>query len=149
MKNSVSLSLPQSEMVRGYEVKRLPLGAYLSAMEALRTAPKAILEACFPGESVEQALDALRCIDARMLGELILRAMDVVPGEAIRLIEALTGVPQVALLGDPAIGLDGAVELMEAFWRLNGIENFTRAVRKLAASAGMAQRIRTATGSKG
>jgi hypothetical protein len=75
--------------------------------------------------------------------QLVLLAMDVVPDEAIRLLSILTGVPEDAIFADPAIGLDGAAELAEAFWRLNGMENFTAAAARLAANI---RRMREKTG---
>jgi hypothetical protein len=42
-KSSAALSVKMSETVRGYEVKRLPLGEYLRAMEALRDMPQTVM----------------------------------------------------------------------------------------------------------
>ena len=133
-RDSAALSLKESEMVRGYEIRRLPLGEYLRALDALRQAPRTLLAACFPGEDAAQVLAHLAKIDADGLGELMLRAMAVVPGEAVRLIAQLTGVPEEKLLGDPQIGLDGVAQMMEAFWRINGLGNFTQAARRAAAA---------------
>ena len=84
------------------------------------------------GRQVDAAL--ITQIDADGLSELLLRAMAVVPGEAVRLIAQLTGVPEEKLLGDPQIGLDGVAQMLEAFWRINGLGNFTQAVRRAAAA---------------
>lgn len=132
--DSAALSLRQSETVRGYEIRRLPLGEYLRALDAMRNAPKALFAACFPGEDAAQVLTRLSHIDADGLGELLLRAMTVVPGEAVRLVGVLTGVPEERLLGDPQIGLDGMAQMLEAFWRINGLGNFTQAARRAAAA---------------
>ena len=132
--DSAALSLRQSETVRGYEIRRLPLGESLRALDALRGAPRTLLAAFFPGEDAAQVLAHLAHIDADGLGELMLRAMAVVPGEAVRLIAQLTGVPEEKLLGDPQIGLDGVAQIMEAFWRINGLGNFTQAARRAAAA---------------
>lgn len=142
-KSSAALSVKMSETVRGYEVKRLPLGEYLRAMEALRDMPQTVMRVCFPEMDGAQMLQSLTRIDAKELAQLVLRAMDVVPDEAIRLLSILTGVPEDAIFADPAIGLDGAAELAEAFWRLNGMENFTAAAARLAANI---RRMREKTG---
>jgi len=145
-KNSAALSVKCSETVRGYEVKRLPLGEYLRVMEAIREMPETVMKVCFPQMDAMQMLGRLRGIDAQGLNEIMLRAMDVVPDEAIKLIGLLTGIPADTLYADPAIGLDGAAELLEAFWRLNGMENFMRAAGRLAAKL---KEIREKTGFKG
>lgn len=144
-KNSAALSVKCSEMVRGYEVRRLPLGEYLRVMEALREAPGTVMKVCFPELDAMQMLNRLREIDAQGLTQIMLRALDAVPDEAIRLLGLMTGIPADALYADPAIGLDGAAELLEAFWRLNGIENFMRAAGRLAAKL---KEIREKTGSR-
>ena len=132
-RNSARLSTLQAEMVRGYEVRRLPLGAYLQAADALSEMPQTLLKACFPGKTMAQALAQLQAADNGEIVELISRALKAAPFEAVHVLSLLTGVPQDALLGDPAIGLDGAAEMAEAFWRLNGIENFMQAAGRLAA----------------
>lgn len=145
-KNSAALSVKCSETVRGYEVKRLPLGEYLRVMEALREAPGTVMKVCFPEMDAMQMLGKLTSMDAQGLTEVMLRALDVVPDEAIKLLSLLTGIPADALYADPAIGLDGAAEMLEAFWRLNGIENFIRAAGRMGARL---REIRAKTGCKG
>lgn len=145
-RSSAALSVKCSEMVRGYEVKRLPLGEYLRVMEALREAPATVMKVCFPQMDMAQMLERLKGIDAKGLTELVLRAMDVVPDEAIKLISLISGIPADALYADPAIGLDGTAEILEAAWRLNGVENFTQAAGRMAAKL---QELGRTTGSRG
>ena len=144
--NSAALSVKCSEKVRGYEIKRLPLGEYLRVMEALREAPGTAMKVCFPEMDAMQMFERLRSIDTQELTRIMLRALDVVPDEAIKLLSLLTGIPADALYADPAIGLDGAAEMLEAFWRLNGIENFIRAAGRMGARL---QEIKAKTGSRG
>lgn len=133
MKTSVQLSVEKGKIVRGYEVKRLPLGDYLRALDAVKKMPERVLAACFPEMEPDAVLQALKKIDKAMLNVLFMRMMEVVPGEAIALLSVLTGVPEEALRSDPAIGLDGAAEMLEAFMEINGIENFMHAAERIAA----------------
>ena len=139
-KNSVELSLRRSETVRGYEIRRLPLGEYLAVAQMLRDLPQKLLAACFPEGTLSDALGALRTADAEKLLGLLANAMQVMPQETLRLVSGLTGVPDTALLSDPDIGLDGAAEMLLAFWRLNNMENFIRAAAQMAAGV---KRIKT------
>lgn len=132
-KNSAALSVKNSETVRGYEIRRLPLGEYLRVLEALREMPHTVMRVCFPDMDAAGLLQMLKGIDAQGLTAMLLQLLDVVPDEAVKLLSLLTGVPEDALYADPVIGLDGAAQMMEAFWRLNGIENFMQAARRLAA----------------
>lgn len=145
-KTSSQLSIQSEKLVRGYAVKRLPLGEYLRALDALREAPETVLGAVFPGMEAMDVLALLRKIDKNALSGLMLNAMTVIPSEAVKLLSVLTGVPMDALMNDPQIGLDGAAEMLEAFWELNGIENFIRAAERMAAQV---KQLRAKTGSKG
>lgn len=131
MRSTVELSLPQSRTVRGYEMRRLPIGAFLRALDALEHAPDTLMAACFPGMSAAQAWAQLRTLDAQALLGALMRAAAAAPREAVRLISALTGAPEEALIEDPAVGLDGLAEMLLALWELNRMENFIKAARAL------------------
>lgn len=136
----VELSLPRSQNVRGYEIRRLPLGKYLQAMEMLRHTPERMLRACFPGMSTEAALGELRRIDAQMLLNLMSNGAGALCQELARLMAVTMDIDEQALLADENVGLDGLMEMVEAFWTLNRMENFIGAVRALAAQAMAAAR---------
>ena len=54
-KSSAALSVRLSETVRGYEVKRLPLGEYLQELEALRGMPVLHTDVCGK-EAMQEAI---------------------------------------------------------------------------------------------
>lgn len=145
-KTSTKLSTQTGRMVRGHEVRRLPLGEYLRAIDAVREMPESVMKACFPGLDAEGILRYLRAMDKNTLMALVVRMLGIVPHEAVRLLAILTGIDEETLLTDPAIGLDGAAEMVEAFWELNGIENFMQAAERMAAKV---KAIRAMVGSKG
>lgn len=147
--DSVTLSLPQSRKVRGYQVRRLPLGEFLKAMEALQNAPGEALEAVFPELGLEGMLGLLKTADSRMLGALLAKAMTTLPRQALALVAALTLIPAEQLLDDPAIGLDGLVEMAEAWMEVNRIENFMQAAARLMQKVRAAARAEGPTGSSG
>lgn len=133
--------------VRGYEIERLPLGGYLKAVEAMRSMPAEIMTACYPGMTVAEVLTSLKTIDRDTLSELIIRLISVLPEKAIALIALLTGIEEDKLLEDTQIGLDGACELVEAFFTLNGIENFIKATSRIGKRLGEAGKDKANTGS--
>ena len=130
-KDSIGLSLPQSVTVRGYEIKRAPLGAYLQALKQLQSFPKEVTAALFPGQNADQVLVALKHLNSDALLALVARALTVVPDRALALVAKLAGIPLNRLTNDANIGLDGLMEIVTAWMELNGIENFTRAARQL------------------
>lgn len=132
-KSKVALSIPHSRKVRGYVIRRMPLGAYITAMQKLQDFPQQALELLFPGMKLDAVLAKFKTIDTEMLGELAVRAVSVLPKQAAALVSALTEIPEESLLNDPAIGLDGLLEIVTAWIEENNIKNFISAARDLVA----------------
>ena len=130
-----NLSLPQCRRVRGYEIKRMPIGAYIAALEQMQNFPAEAMAAVFPGMNADAILGQLKTIDTAMIGQIAVRAFSALPKHASTLVSALTGIPEDKLLNDPGIGLDGLVEIVDAWLEVNNIENFIGAARSLMAKA--------------
>ena len=139
-KNTVKLSLPESREVRGYEICRMPLGPMLGAIEKIQGLPGDLMTACFPGMDPKQILTQLKGFNAQMLLTIFGQALTVAPKHLIKVFSGLCGIPEKAFLTDPAIGLDGILEMVSAWIEVNGIENFLQAARplmeKIKAAAG-------------
>jgi len=129
--NAIDLSLPKSITVRGYEIRRMPLGKYLQAIRLLETFPRETAEALVPDGNLADVLDALKTLDRATLIDLALKAVSVVPVQAVALIAALTDIPQERLLYDEAIGADGLMEILDAWLTLNNMENFLLAAHRV------------------
>lgn len=132
-KPSKNISLPQEVKVRGYAVRRMPIGAYVKAIESLNTQKitNDLLAALFPGMDANAIFKYLKTIDTAKLGDLVMRAFAVVPKYVAILLSGLTGISEDSLMDDPAIGLDGLMELIAAWIEVNNIENFMTAARRL------------------
>lgn len=128
--NSVKLSIPKSKIVCGYEIRKLHLGAYLSALEALNDLPRELIAACFL-ESNGDILKGLADLDGDKLIEMVTRALSVIPSFAVELIARLIEADAEALKNDRRVGLNGLVEMMIAWIEVNDFENFLSAVRLL------------------
>jgi len=70
-KDKAKLSLPESRTVCGYEIKKMPIGAYLRAAERLGSLPEGLISACFPGKSPAEVLDSLTQIAKDGLANII------------------------------------------------------------------------------
>lgn len=134
-KNSATLSLPKSRTVRGYEIRKMPIGAFLEACSLLEELPGTALRLLFPEKKEGDILAELAGLDKDKLQELFLRALTVLPGEMVRLFARLSGVEEQALLEDARIGLDGLGEMAEAWLEVNGIENFIKTMGALGKRA--------------
>ena len=75
-KDKSSLSLGQSVRVCGVEIKKMPLGAYLRALDKLRNLPEDFISQCFPGKTMQEVLDSLSGIDENGVIGLITTVMD-------------------------------------------------------------------------
>ena len=60
MKNSVNMSIPTFRKVRGYEIKRMPIGQFLVATRMLGELPGALISALFP--DADNALEQLKSL---------------------------------------------------------------------------------------
>lgn len=126
---SVELSLPRSRTVRGYVIRRMPIGQFLKAAQLLQEAPEDLLDRLFPGQG--DALGRLRALTPSGWQALALRAAAVVPDYAVRLFAQLSGLDERRLRDDPAVGLDGLAEMALAWMEVNGVENFINAAGAL------------------
>ncbi|HNX63135.1 MAG TPA: hypothetical protein PKN45_10885 [Candidatus Limiplasma sp.] len=128
MLNSIRLSIPKDKKVRGYVVKRMPLGAYLKALEALQDFPQEIAMKLIPNcTGIDQVLVYFKTITKNSLVTMIVGLMSVVPEKFIELVSQLTEIPYDSMIDDPNIGLDGLAEIVAAWLEVNGTENFLRA----------------------
>ena len=126
---SVDLSLPRPRMVRGYEIGRMPIGRFLRAAQRIDGLPQEVLARLFPDS--QDAVRALASLDRAGLIGLCARALTVLPDEAVRVFAELAGLDEQALRDDPGVGLDGLLEMIEAWLEVNNLENFIRAARAL------------------
>jgi len=150
-KNTVRLSIPKTKDVRGYTLKKMPLGPMLDAIEGLQELPGDLFKVCFPGMDAGEMLKQLKTFDADMLTMMLGNALTIAPKHIVKIFAKLSGIPDEQLLEDPEIGFDGLAEMMAAWLEVNGIENFITAARVLAAKvkAAAGSFRRQTTGSKG
>jgi len=130
-RDAVTLSLPREKIVRGYTIRRMPIGQFLLALQALRDMPGELLDTLLPGLSPKTMLSRLKALTAQELKEMAIRGLTVLPGYGVSLLARLFGIEEGDLLRDEMIGLDGLMEMLDAWMDLNGIENFIRAAGAL------------------
>ncbi len=143
IRDAASLSLPREKTIRGYTIRRMPIGQFLCAMETLREMPGEVLDTLLPGLTPQTLVSRFRTLTAAELKTAAIRLLTVLPGYAVSLTARLTGIRESDLLSDELLGLDGLMELVDGWMELNGIENFIRAagalrdkVRSLTTPAG-------------
>lgn len=119
--SNIALSIPKNKRVCGIEIKKMPLGAYLRALEKIKTFPADFMDICFPGLGLNDILDKLITLDKDSLQPLILAIFSNGPRYFISFVSELTGIDEKELLEDEAIGLDGFIEIINTFIEVNDL----------------------------
>lgn len=132
-----TLSLGASKTVCGYEIKKMPLGAYLRAAERLQNLPSDFLEACFPGKTLEAVLDELTKADESTITNLITRLITTLPQYLFAVISELSGIPPDTLENDSNIGFDGLVEIINAVIEVNRLGEAVSGLKGLTKKVGL------------
>ena len=130
-RDAVTLSLPREKNVRGYTIRRMPIGQFLTALQTLRELPGEMLDTLLPGLTPKTMLSRFKGLTVEEMKEMAVRLVTVLPGYGISLLSRLMGVEEGDLLRDEMIGLDGLMEMLESWMELNGIENFIKAAGAL------------------
>ena len=146
IKDLFRTSIPKTKNVHGIEIKKLPLGAYLNAIDSIKNLPELLLSKSFPGLTADQVLNKFKKMDQDMLIEVAGNLLVAVPEQALRFITVLLDVEYERLRDDPDIGLNGIKDIMIEFWKINDLKSFfSDAWRALQNSSLMKQ---MSTGSK-
>jgi len=117
------LSLGQSVRVLGYEIRKMPLGAYLKALRTVEALPSRLLDACFPGLDAGGVMRELLKLDSAMLRRVCADAAANIPEYLIGVVAELSGVPRERLKEDENIGLDGLLRIVNAVIEVNRLED--------------------------
>ncbi len=125
------LSLAQSKKVCGYTIKKMPIGAYLSALEKLRGLPTELMDSVFPGMDVFGVVARLSRITNRELENLLDGLLVIAPAYLLEFIAELTGIPVERLRDDENVGAAGLVDIVNAFIEVNGLGKLRAGVMEI------------------
>ena len=118
-KGYIGLSVGKSKKVCGYEIKKMPIGAYLRALEKVNNLPTDFMEKFFPGKSLDDLLKELSEIDKDGVQALVTAVFVAAPKYILGLISELSGIDEAELEGNPDIGLDGLIEIVTTVIEVN------------------------------
>ena len=133
MAGKEALSLGKSKEVYGYKIKKMPLGAYLRAMERLEGLPGDFMETCFPGMTMQNIFNRLKSMDDSAFSLLLAGVLRSAPKYVVGLASELFGIEEEKLTDDENIGLDGLADMAVAFAEVNGLGKLPGTVRGLVA----------------
>ena len=102
-RDAVSLSLPREKTIRGYSIRRMPIGQFLTALQTLRELPGEVLDTLLPGLTPKTMLSRIKGLTVEEMKEMAVRLVTVLPGYGISLLARLMGVEEGDLLRDEMI----------------------------------------------
>ena len=129
---SLNVSIPDTRVLHGVTIKRLPVGKYVKVMKVLENIPKEILTTLYPNLSFESAFSGLLKADADSTVDFILDFIVKIPERAMRLLSELLDI-DISLLLDTEAGLTltELAEIIAAFVNMNDMTGFFKVVRRL------------------
>ncbi len=139
-KKTAGLSLTTSAKVHGYEIKRAPVGKFISALQLLESVPLDLVKTVFATADLGSVLKNLKNIGQNELIALIIKAVGVLPEKCIEIFATLADLDKETLLNDDNLGLSGLMDLMTKWVEINGIVNFMQGAASLIDSAKQAKR---------
>ena len=114
-----ALSLPAEMDVHGIKIRKMPIGAYVDALQKVQELPTDFLAACFPDKTLQEIIDEFSKLDEGGLISLLMTLISTAPRYVVKVIAELCDVDEAVLWNDPEIGIDGLVNIVTAFIEVN------------------------------
>jgi len=122
--DKAGLSVPRSRRVCGYEIRKMPIGKYLAAINEISAFPDEFIGTCFPDMEFKEIVDRVAAFDEKMLRVCVANAFTNAPRFAVEFVARLTDIEPERLLNDENIGLDGLADIVNAFIEVNDLGKF-------------------------
>lgn len=118
---STSMSLPKSKTVHGIEVKKVPIGIYLTALRELEELPEQIISELFPGKTISDVIADLVTLTADKMVKLLIRALIIAPEYIIGALAVILGVDKALIA---KLTPNEIWDVGEAYWKMNDMTDF-------------------------
>lgn len=115
-------SVPTKSIIHGIEIKKLPIGKYLDAVNSIKDLPEILLKNNFPGLNTEDILKKFKKIDEQMLFELLGSMLVTIPEQTLRFVATLIDVPYEKLRNE--ITPNELKDILKEFWKVNDMSSF-------------------------
>ena len=122
-------SLGHEKEVHGVKVKKLHIGAFITAMEEIGNLPVLMLEKLFPDKSSAEALYAVRFMNREDMLKVICKALTILPREFMKFISSLLDEDAEKL--SEQLTPSQMLDVLTEFWEMNEIENFIKKAKAL------------------
>ncbi len=112
----------------------MPIGAYLRAMDLISNLPGDVLSHAFPGMGFKETLKQLQAFDEQAFKALFAGVFKKAPEYILSVVAELTGIPEQELFENEEIGLDGLIEIIDGFRKVNRLGECMKAGAELLKS---------------
>jgi hypothetical protein len=116
------MSLPKSKTVHGVEIKKVPVGKYLSAMRELEELPGRIINSLFPGKSLDEILASFSGATDDTVINLAITLLRVAPEHAIEALAVILSLDAEVIKNN--LTPKELSDVVKAFWELNDMTDF-------------------------
>lgn len=119
---SVKVTLPETKMVHGVEIKKVPVGRYINALKKQEELPAVILDTCFPGKSIDEIAAMFMSADRDTIIYVAGRLLASAPELAVSILCEIIGLDY-----EHTINTYTPTELLDiatAFWEVNDLSDF-------------------------
>ena len=124
MPDKTRLSVPKHKKVCGYEIRKMPIGRYLEAIDQISAFPDELIGACFPDMEFKEIVQRLTAFDDKLLRVCLANVFTAAPRHVVGFVATLTGIDSDKLINDENIGLDGLADIIDAFIEVNNLGKF-------------------------
>jgi len=119
---STDMTLPEVRVVHGIEIKKVPVGQYIRAMKQMEDLPRAIVEECFPGQSMADVLTMFTAVDEGVLVTLVGKLLVVLPEHLIDALCSILGLDKEIIL--TKLTPKELLDVIQAYWAENDMSDF-------------------------
>ena len=127
--SNINKSLKNEKTIHGVIIKKLPIGAYLEALEAVAQLPAAIVEKLSAEVEPHAALSNFISLGNSDIFGVLCRALTVLPGELVEFFAKLVAA-DTEYIKNNLSPLEFA-EVVTEFWKINEVENFIKQAKAL------------------
>ena len=119
---SADMSLPKGKIVHGIEIKKVPVGKYLSAMRELEDLPGKIISDLFPGKSLDAIMSTFSEATDDTVINLAMTLLRVAPEHAIDALAVILSLDGDRIRNE--LTPKELCDVVRAFWELNDMTDF-------------------------
>lgn len=124
---SAAMSLERTQTVHGVEIKRIPTGRYLKAMEELKAVVNRIVQDL--SGDLKSLMEEMKELNEDNMAEFLTKLLIIIPKELLQFFAQVSDI-DVEVLLEEKTPME-VFDIVKEFWEFNDLSNFCKAVAPL------------------